>query len=125
MTEKKENQRSMRYSARSKADAIAWQKAVRSHLARLLRIEDLQSSKHETGLNPRAVSTKKKDGYTLKEIEINSTPGRRNKLVATAPRGEGDRFPAVVCIHGHEGSRHIVYLSSLLAFSGFHLQCKG
>ena len=84
--------------------------------------KEQKSWKHEISLR---VSSEPKDGHTLKEIEINSTPGWRNKLVATAPRGEGDRFPAVVCIHGHEGSRHIVYLSSLLAFFGFHLQCKG
>ena len=114
MAEKNVYYRSMRYSPRPRVDATAWQKEVRRRLARLLRVEDLQASKGEIALNPEEVFTEKRDGCALKEIEISSTPSRRMKLIVTTPLplGRGDRFPAVVCIHGHGGGRHVVYEDS-------------
>ena len=61
------------------------------------------------GFEAKELSAKRRDGYTLKELEIRSTPGRRIKVLLTIPQGKGGPFPAVVCIHGHGGNRHTVY----------------
>ena len=56
------------------------------------------------------VWSEKKKGYELQEIEINSTPTRRIKVLVARPMAPGaTAHPAVVCIHGHGGNRQIVH----------------
>ena len=122
--------RTMRYSSRSKAEAVAWQNDVRSRLFDALKISDL--FKMSIPLAPRPLSAEIAEGgaYSIREVEFNSTRKRRITAIVTVPRlspsepampedwladprlrsKEGQPiFPAVVCIHGHGGDRHSTY----------------
>ena len=57
----------------------------------------------------KVLSSEVKGSYKLKEIEFDSTPTRRIKAIVTIPVNGSATAPAVVCIHGHGGNRHIVY----------------
>ncbi len=110
--------RSMKYTSRPQADAAAWQQAVRARLWPLLRLDDLVAKGAAMALDPVQISSEKKDCYNLQEIEINSTPTRRIKVLVTRPTAAGTPRPAVVCIHGHGGQRRIVYQADSL-YRGF------
>jgi hypothetical protein len=100
--------RTMRYSGNSREDALAWQKDVRTRLAMALRITDLVGS--NVPLAPELLSTEDKEGYSVREVEFNSTPSRRIKAIVTVPTPmQLSRCPAVVCIHGHGGDRRSTY----------------
>ena len=89
------------------ADAArAWQQLVRTDLRQLLRVDDLDASR--IPLAWQAVSAAERDGVTAQEVELQSTPGRRIQALLTLPAGNGP-FPAVVCIHGHGGTRASVH----------------
>jgi len=98
----------MKYTSRSQADAAAWQQEVRAKLWALLKLDDLVANRATIALHPAPISSEKK-GYDLQEIEINSTPTRRIKVLVARPEQTGSNRPAVVCIHGHGGNRRIVY----------------
>lgn len=110
--------RKMEYASRSVEDAKIWQHEVRNKLLRLLRLDELLASRNEITLNPKEILSEDKGSYMLKEIEINSTPGRRIRVVVTYPRQAGKKYPAVVCIHGHKGKIHSVYDSNSI-YKGF------
>jgi len=110
--------RSMKYTSRPQADAAAWQQEVRARLWPLLKLEDLVADGAAIALHPVPLSSEKKDGYELQEIEINSTPTRRIKVLVARPAATGTPRPAVVCIHGHGGNRRIVYEADSL-YRGF------
>lgn len=101
--------RSMKYASRPQADAAAWQQDVRARLWPLLKLDDLVANRAAIALNPTQISSDKKKGYELQEIEINSTPTRRIKVLVARPEQAGSIRPAVVCIHGHGGNRRIVF----------------
>jgi hypothetical protein len=97
-------------------EAVAWQKSSREKLFRLLRLDDLVEADKPgpqggIGLpfDPSIVGTRQEEKYTRYDIEINSTKTRRIHVVLTVPRPLKGRAPAVVCIHGHGGTRNIVY----------------
>ncbi|MFO7904360.1 MAG: acetylxylan esterase [Pirellulaceae bacterium] len=104
-----EKLRRMRYTSRSKEEAIAWQKELRSKLLHILEMDDLIQSRSDIPLNPETVSSENKGTYVFQELEINSTPGRRIKIVLTRPAESTGPFPAVVCVAGHGGDRHTCY----------------
>ncbi len=108
--------RRMKYTHRSSSEAVVWQKSVRKELYRILKLDDLLGRKIDFG--PETLSTKNEPGYTLREIAINSTPGRRIRVILTTPDAVGGRRPAVVCIHGHGGTRHTVH-DRKSAYKGF------
>jgi hypothetical protein len=110
--------RGMKYTSRPKADAAAWQQEVRAKLWPLLQLDDLVASRAAIALNPVQISSEKKNGYELQEIEINSTPARRIKVLVARPTSAGAPRPAVVCIHGHGGNRRIVHEANSL-YRGF------
>src|SRR5690606_13736230 len=85
-----------------------WQLEVRRNLFSALGMMDLMQDKANIQLNPKVIRSENRDGYQLREIEINSTPGRRIRLVLTVPNGKGP-FPAVISIHGHGGKSLSVY----------------
>ncbi|MBI4581589.1 MAG: acetylxylan esterase [Planctomycetes bacterium] len=119
--------RTMRYTPRSRDEAAAWQKDLRTRLFGLLKLTDLLDAK--VPLSPKLLSSEAQEGYSLREVEFNSSPGRRIKAIVTVPGSPPgpQRYPAVVCIHGHGGDRHVVYdratiykgFASVLAASGY------
>lgn len=106
-----EDLRSMRYTPRAKHRAIVWQKELRSKLVRLLKMDDLVSSKARTPFGPKTLSSEKREKYVFQEMEINSTRARRIKIVLTLPTNLKGPRPAVVVISGHGGTRHTCYES--------------
>ena len=119
----------MRFSAADQKQAVAWQEEARTKVRELLKISDLVHADLDgTNGKPRLdfkieiqKTTKDKDGrFTRYDLEMNSTLTRRIPVVLTVPAGAG-RFPAVVCIHGHGGSRNIVYDPASI-YRGFALE---
>lgn len=103
--------RGKRYTQRSPAKALMWQEELRRELRGLLKLGDLLRT--EVALDPKVLTTRKEERYTLREVEISATAGRRIKVVVTTPVAKPApakaAHPAVVCIHGHGGNRHVVY----------------
>lgn len=98
------------------ASAAAWQQGVRAELAALLKVDAL--TQQTIPLNPRVLSSEATSGYLRQEVEIDSTPGRRIVLRVTVPRDVRGNVPAVVCIHGHGGTRNSVHDRSTV-YKGF------
>jgi hypothetical protein len=101
--------RTLRYTSRSRSEAIAWQLGLRAKLFAALKMTDLVEAHPD--LSPRLLSSVAGESYSRREVEFNSTTGRRIHAVVTVPNKlpGADRFPAVVCIHGHGGNRDVVY----------------
>ena len=110
--------RSMRYTSRSSEEAVAWQKELRAELFKILKLDDLVRKGGVIPFEPVILSTEEKDNYSRMELEINSTPGRRFRLVLTVPTTGDGPFPAVIGIHGHGHDRYAVYDSSMI-YKGF------
>jgi len=83
-----------------------WQRSLRGELAALLKIDSLKGQ--VIPLNPRTVDSNTAR-YVDQEVEIDSTPGRKIVLRVTVPRQVETPVPAVVCIHGHGGTRDSVH----------------
>ena len=103
------NLRSMKYTDRSKKEALAWQYQLRTEFTELLNMNDLIAGRERIPLDIREISSETKSGFILKELEINSTPGRRIRVILALPSGEKNNRPAVVSIHGHGGKILSVY----------------
>jgi len=101
--------RSMKYTSRKQNESIAWQKELRSQLIRLLKMDDLVSGKTRVDFHAKTISSEKREKYVLKEMEIDSTPGRRMKITLALPTNGKGPFPAVVCVAGHGGTRRSPY----------------
>lgn len=101
------------FRATTPEDTLAWQRESRKVLFELLALSDLVAKREQSltaiPFEAQTLSTETHEGYTLQEIELNSTPTRRIKAILTLPAGDGAKFPAVVCIHGHGGTRRVVY----------------
>ncbi len=115
------DRRTLRYTSRSAAEATAWQASTRTELARLLRIDDLRGLAIPLDAKVVAEQTTRPaagDVHTLREIEINSTPRRRIRCLVAVPASGHGPFPAVVCIHGHGGTRRSVHDAASI-YKGF------
>ena len=110
--------RQMKYTSRSKQEAMAWQKDIRAKLFDILKLDDLVAREQPIPFDTKVLSATDEGTYVQKEIEINSTSGRRVTIVLTLPQSKQETHPAVVCIHGHGGTRHIVYDQSSI-YKGF------
>jgi len=102
--------RRLAYKKSSPEEALAWQEGLRRDLARLMKITDLTERQERYGFDADILQEKTEEGYVEREIELQSTPGRRMRVILTLPRpAAAGRLPAVVCLHGHGGSRNAVY----------------
>ncbi|HWS01345.1 MAG TPA: alpha/beta hydrolase family protein, partial [Prolixibacteraceae bacterium] len=110
--------RTFKYTQRSYNEAIIWQNEIRSNLFQHLKLNDLLSEKKNIQFNPVEVLSEDKGKFILKEIEINTTPERRIKIVITIPAKMQKPAPAVVCIHGHGGKLYSVFDGSSI-YKGF------
>ncbi len=103
-----------------------WQDDARTTLLALLNIDDLAariSPPHThpgtIPLNVKVLETRSGDKFTRRLLEIDAHPDRRIKVIMTVPDdAEQGKTPAVVCIHGHGGTREIVYARES-AYGGF------
>jgi len=107
--------RQMKYTPRSAEQARAWQTTVRSRLSALLKMDDLLKSKASLSLAPKQLSISEKDGYNVEELEINSTPNRRIRIIVTTPTSHDSPCPAVVCIGGHGSTLYSPYDETTIA----------
>ncbi len=103
--------RTMQYKPGSKADAEKWQNEVRGKLFHLLKIDDLVQRSEPIPFDVKTISEEDKGAYVKRELEINTTPGRRMRVVVTTPKAGtgGGTYPALVCIHGHGHDRFKVH----------------
>lgn len=115
--------RAGKYTPGTRKGALAWQRELRGSFLQLLKMEDLVAHKTRLPLNPRTISSEDKGAFVLHEMEINSTPDSRIKVVLTVPRNVAESCPAVVAIAGHSGTRHSCYqgrgFATLLAEKGY------
>jgi hypothetical protein len=109
-------ERKTRFRAETVEEAVRWQEASRKKLFELLKLDDLvEANKPDAQgapglpLAPKLLSAEDEEKFTRHEVEINSTRSRRIRAVVTIPRPLEGKSPAVVCIHGHGGNRHVVY----------------
>ena len=116
--------RNRKFAAADRKAALAWQVSSRNLLADLMSIGDLiraEASADGIPFKPTVKSTEVHQEYTLYELALNSTPGRRFKIILTVPKNAAKRScPAVVCIHGHGGHRRATYAPGG-AYRGFAL----
>jgi hypothetical protein len=103
-TEQSQNpspQPSMKYTSRSADDASAWQVDVRARLFRLLKLDELFSTRSSIPFHPKELLRTDQDTYHVKEMEISATSTRRIRIVVTLPNSPAGPVPAVVCVGGH------------------------
>lgn len=106
---KEESFRSMKYSSRPAEEALAWQKDLRARLFHLLRMDDLVSRGAPADLSAQVLSSEQREKYEFRDMEIDSTSGRRIKVAVTLPANAKGPFPAVVVVDGHGGTRLSCY----------------
>jgi dienelactone hydrolase len=110
--------RRLRYTSRPAAAATAWQGELRARLFQLLKLDDLLACRGGMALHAREIHAESRDGYRAREIEIDATPGRRIRVLVTTPAQAPGPCPAVVCIHGHGGTRASTYQQDSI-YKGF------
>ena len=115
--------RTMQYTPRQSADAIKWQKSLRTSLFGLLKINEQGDDKNLSPLDAVKTSSQDKGTYLFHEMELNSTSKSRIKAVLTVPKKIKVPHPAVIVIDGHSGTRHSCYkdrgFATLLAEKGY------
>lgn len=109
-----------RFKATTDKDAVAWQQESRKFLTDALKLDRLPGEKGGPAFNEKLLQTRRLEDFTFYELELASTRGRRMNALLTTPIADdaAKKFPAVVCIHGHGGSRFIVY-DPLSLYRGF------
>src|SRR5262245_60307292 len=108
-----------RFKATTGKDAVTWQQESRKFLAEALKLAALPGDK-PLPLDEKLLRTSRQEDFSLYELELSATRGRRIPVLVTVPIAEGEsrKHPAVVCVHGHGGSRYIVY-DPLSLYRGF------
>lgn len=112
------NARAMKYTTGQAGDPVGWQSQLRDRLLNVLKIQKLLQERKSIDFKPVVLRTEDKGTYLLKQIEFNSTSGRRMKVIVTIPTKPSGKLPAVVSIHGHGGTERIVY-DTTTEYKGF------
>ncbi|HPO16747.1 MAG TPA: alpha/beta hydrolase family protein [Candidatus Hydrogenedentes bacterium] len=114
-----EPMRTMRYAPGTRNDAETWQQTVRAKLFSLLHLSDLAGKPAEISLDAVLGGVEKREGYTLQEMTLRSTPGRMMKAMLAKPETMASTAPAVVCIHGHGGNRNTPFTPKEAIYKNF------
>ena len=109
--------RADRCRATDGATLRVWQESARETLFELLKMDDQVAANRHDGqgrspvtLNAAVLETGQQQSFTRYLTEIDSRPDRRIKVLLTVPlETKPGETPAVVCIHGHGGTRDVVY----------------
>jgi len=109
-------QRFMKYTSRPKEDAGTWQKDVRARLFQLLKMDTSIQGRDSIPFSAKELSRADRGTYRIMEVEINSTPSRRIRIVVTIPNSQDKPFPAVVCIGGHGSNLYSPYDPKTIAW---------
>ncbi|NIA13941.1 MAG: prolyl oligopeptidase family serine peptidase [Nitrospiraceae bacterium] len=97
---------SVRPVLKSAGEARVWQADTRAKLFELLKMSDLVEREEPAPLDVEVLSSDFRDNFTLQEIEISSTPGRRIRIKVGFPNSVSGKAPGVVCIGGHGSTRN-------------------
>jgi esterase/lipase len=117
--------RMMRCNATTEPNVVAWQNDLRAKLFKLLKMDDLVPKVNIVPLDAKEIKSSSTEDYTVNEMTIQSTPGRRIEIVMTIPRQGRGTFPAVVCIGGHSSTNFTVYTSKTYKCFASELAAKG
>lgn len=94
------------FAAATAEEARVWQEQVR---ARLREIVAAQNPKQDHPLDVELVGEWEEMGsYRRRTVHFEGNEGQRVEATLTVPDGDGP-FPAMVCLHGHGGSREMVH----------------
>lgn len=97
--------RVMRYPGGTPEAAAAWQETLRAQLAESLHLADLVAQRGEIPFEAEKVREEECDGLLFQEWRLRATPGRTFPVLVARPSVVESPRPAVVCIHGHGGTR--------------------
>ena len=98
--------RTMKYTIRSKKDAVEWQNKLRSQLSGILKMDEILPGRRNIPFDSREILTEKYDKYVLKEIEVIYKDFKE---------------PENVQLRAHEGA-HEIDLPTLLDFFSTRLK---
>lgn len=101
--------RQWRYTSRAASETYQWQNQLRSALFGILKLDDLVQQRASIPLSASLTVVEERESYHYQELQIHSTPTRTIPIVVTIPKTGQSPYPAVVCIHGHGGTRYSVY----------------
>jgi hypothetical protein len=107
--------RMMTYTSRPANDARSWQRDVRAKLFEILKIEDLLAKRDGFAFDAKEISFADRGTHLVKELNINSTPGRNIRIIVTVPSSRKGPVPAVVCIGGHGSNQYSPYNEQTVA----------
>lgn len=105
----------MPFAAKTKEEAVAWQKQARAKLLDLVEKQEPRRSVQDAPLDFRTGPAEDKGEYTLAKGSFGGNDGktRFDCLLAVpkaADEGSGKRpLPAMLCLHGHGGSAEQVF----------------
>ncbi|MBM4037956.1 MAG: hypothetical protein FJ290_05530 [Planctomycetes bacterium] len=100
----------MPFTAKTKEQAIEWQKKARARLLDLVERQANRISTDEVALDVRSGEPKDMGDYTLYQQRFRGSnrTGVFYPLRLTIPKGKGP-FPAMLCLHGHGGNKDAVF----------------
>ncbi len=104
----------MPFQAQNLAEAQAWQAKVR---ARLLEIVAAQNPRKDTPMDLRVGEFADGPKFRKADVTLTGNEGTPIEATLTVPNGKGP-FPAILCLHGHSGSREKVW-DSQSEYKGF------
>lgn len=100
----------MPFAAKTKAQALAWQKKARARLLELVAAQVPRVSTKDAPLDLQVGKAQDKGAYFLFPCSFqgNGKAGVRYSARLAVPKGAGP-FPAMLCLHGHGGSAEKVF----------------
>lgn len=100
--------RTLQYVPGSPEAAQAWQETLRVALFELLALDEVINAER-LPLAPALVWEREEEALHAAEYMISVTEARRIPVRVVRPLNKPGRLPAVVCIHGHGGTRDAPY----------------